>query len=314
MGKLEDAASILEQLGLPKKARGKMACLTLLALAGITEHDGWDKATQRPMTVRKDIMQFMSDSYGVEYRENTRESVRKSALRPFEQANLIERNPDDPSRAPNSSRTCYVLSRDALSMIRRFGSPSFRQKLEEFRASSPLLQRIRHQRRTREGVPVRIEDKDVVFSPGPHNELLVAVLEDFKPCFLRGAHVLYACDAESRTRHVDEPGIKRAGLVFGTQMRRPDVIFYDRQLDLLCFVEVVTSSGAITDVRLSELERMLKGHSGPRLFVTAFPSLEVLRKHVCDLAWGTEVWVASEPRHLIHFNGPDWLTSVLRRG
>ena len=43
------------------------------------------------------------------------------------------------------------------------------------------------------------------------------------------------------------------------------------------------------------------------IFVSAFPDRAEFRKHVADIAWETEVWIASDPDHLIHFNGEKFL-------
>lgn len=43
------------------------------------------------------------------------------------------------------------------------------------------------------------------------------------------------------------------------------------------------------------------------MFVTAFPDQKTMAKYFKDIAWETEVWVASHPTHLIHFNGERFL-------
>jgi hypothetical protein len=308
MGKLDETADILRQLCLPPRTTGKLGCLTLLALMGLREQDKWESASRKLMTVRKDIMQFMADSYGVEYKENTRESVRKNALRPFLQVHLVERNPDDPQRAVNSANTCYALTETALSLVRRYGSPVWPRKLNEFLAASPMQERIRSQRKIRSGVPLSIaEGVELVLTPGAHNELQAAIIEDFRALFLPHSHLLYVGDASSRDAYRDNAGLDRIGLFLGTQTLLPDVILFDEQENLVCFVEAVTSSGAITDTRLGEFELMLRNHKGTKLYITAFPSFKELKRFMGELAWETEVWLADRPDHLIHFNGDHFL-------
>ncbi len=41
----------------------------------------------------------------------------------------------------------------------------------------------------------------------------------------------------------------------------------------------------------------------PLVFVTAFLDRNAFRKFAPDIAWETEVWIAQEPDHMIHFNG-----------
>ncbi|WP_424827550.1 BsuBI/PstI family type II restriction endonuclease [Rothia mucilaginosa] len=39
------------------------------------------------------------------------------------------------------------------------------------------------------------------------------------------------------------------------------------------------------------------------MYVSCFPNRQVLRSHLVDIAWETEVWLESDPTHMIHFNG-----------
>ena len=52
-----------------------------------------------------------------------------------------------------------------------------------------------------------------------------------------------------------------------------------------------------------ELEDMLQDSTVGKVYVTAFPDKVLFRKYVADIAWETEVWIASDPDHMIHFNG-----------
>ena len=44
-----------------------------------------------------------------------------------------------------------------------------------------------------------------------------------------------------------------------------------------------------------------------RIYVTAFPDRDLFRQHAADIAWETEVWMADNPDHMIHFNGDKFL-------
>ncbi|MEI2612097.1 MAG: BsuBI/PstI family type II restriction endonuclease [Candidatus Promineifilaceae bacterium] len=43
------------------------------------------------------------------------------------------------------------------------------------------------------------------------------------------------------------------------------------------------------------------------VYVTAFPNRATFRKFIAEIAWETEVWIAEEPDHLIHFDGEKFL-------
>jgi hypothetical protein len=44
-----------------------------------------------------------------------------------------------------------------------------------------------------------------------------------------------------------------------------------------------------------------------KVFVTAFPDKQIMAKYLGEIAWETEVWVADNPTHMIHFNGERFL-------
>jgi len=61
------------------------------------------------------------------------------------------------------------------------------------------------------------------------------------------------------------------------------------------------------------MERVLGKCRAQRIYVTAFSSRAEFRKHAADIAWETEVWIAEDPGHMIHFNGPKFLGPYQRQ-
>ena len=58
--------------------------------------------------------------------------------------------------------------------------------------------------------------------------------------------------------------------------------------------------------RRSELALLFHG-SLPLVYVTAFLDKRAMARYSPQIAWETEVWMASDPTHLIHFNGERYL-------
>ena len=67
--------------------------------------------------------------------------------------------------------------------------------------------------------------------------------------------------------------------------------------------EAYHTSNPITPERKYELEIMLGDAARKCCFVTAFENQAAYRSCPEDLAWETEVWVATQPDHMIHLNG-----------
>ncbi len=130
--KIEEASEILKSLGMPNENQNKVAALTLLALSSLKVDDDWKNASRRGMIISKDIMEFSNKFYNTEYKANTRESFRKSALKPFVEYNIAELNPDDPNLGATSSKTHYALTTLTLNTIRKYGSQEWKLAAENF--------------------------------------------------------------------------------------------------------------------------------------------------------------------------------------
>ena len=72
-------------------------------------------------------------------------------------------------------------------------------------------------------------------------------------------------------------------------------------------IEAVTSAGAVDRKRRKELKELFKGCQAGLVFVTAFESRRAMRSFLPQISWETEVWVAEDPEHLIHFDGERFL-------
>ncbi len=87
----------------------------------------------------------------------------------------------------------------------------------------------------------------------------------------------------------------------------PDVVLHFEEKNWLLLVESVTSVGPVDGKRHAELTQLFGQSTAGLVFVTAFPNRVLMKKFLTDLAWESEVWVASDPDHLIHFNGDRFL-------
>lgn len=89
--------------------------------------------------------------------------------------------------------------------------------------------------------------------------------------------------------------------------KMPDVVVHDTKRNWLLLIEAVTSAGPVDRKRRKELKDLFAGCKAGLVFVTAFSTREVMRSFLTQLSWETEVWVAEDPEHLIHFNGERFL-------
>jgi hypothetical protein len=56
-----------------------------------------------------------------------------------------------------------------------------------------------------------------------------------------------------------------------------------------------------------ELKDLFADSAPGLVFVTAFADRPTFGKYLSDIAWETEIWIAEDPTHMIHFDGERFL-------
>jgi len=301
--RLEESMGILHELGFVARQSNEVAGYTLLALLDLKPAQPWSEAAA-PLRGITPIIEFISENYAIRYAPNTRETVRDEAVKYFVEAGLLVRNPDNLSRPTNSGKTVYQIEENALQLLRSFGNKAWKAKLQSYLASREQIRCELQRKRNLARVPVRLPSgKQVKLSPGGQNPLIKAVVEEFCPRFFPGATIVYIGDAEDKFRHLDAGYLQRLGVVVSSPAKMPDVVVHDTRRDWLVLIEAVTSAGPVNGKRRKELKELFAGSKAGLLFVTAFPSRDVMRPFLLQISLETEVWNANEPDHLIHFDG-----------
>ena len=305
MSKITEAQEILKALGLPAAQQNEMSALVLLALCSIKEDTPWAKAKRASQRITKEIMAFVNDNYKAEspYAPNTRETFRRQVLHQFVQASVVNYNPDDPTLPVNSPKAHYAITPEALTVVQGYGKAEWKNKVEKFAQETTMLREKYAAERDLHRIPLIIEGNEYYLSPGAHNEVQSAVVEEFAPRFAPGGKLLYIGDAEDKDLYVNTAGLEALKLPLTEHSKLLDIVISDEKRGWLFLIEVVTSHGPVSAKRVVELEEFTKDCPYGIVYVTAFPNAKEFKKHVDDIAWETEVWLSDTPDHMIHFNG-----------
>jgi len=307
MGKIEQAQEILEALGLPSAQQNEISALTLLTLAQLSEDTPWKNATGESLRVH-DILGEIKQRYGREYAENSRETIRRKVLHQFEQAGIVIRNVDDPERPTNSGLNNYVLSDLVLDVVRAYSTSKWKAKSKDFINQQGRLVDVYQKAKEQTKIPLQTaEGKIYKLSPGRHNKLEVAIIEEFCPRFAPGAKLIYLGDTAKKTLIFDEAAFAKLGIPVSQHDKFPDVILYDQKKKWLFLIEAVTTHGPVSPKRQLELEKLFAKCKAGKIYVTVFLDFTTYKKYANDIAWDTEVWIAEIPSHMIHFNGDNFL-------
>lgn len=316
MSKIEEAKQILEALGLPKGQQNDRSALTLLALCNLKENDKWSKARAISMSVvgnkenakYKGVMRFIAEHYNKQYAENSRETIRRQTLHQFVQAGIADHNPENPDLPTNSKDNHYRLTPEALKVVKTYNTGNWDREIQYFRENVGFLRDKYLKKRNLRKIPVKLNDgTELHFSPGKHNEVQIAVIEEFAPRFAPASDLLYVGDTAKKDLYMDKTGLERLGIPIDEHSKLPDVVLYDNKKKWLFLIEAVTSHGPVTPKRIVEMEKMLKKCNAGRIYVSAFPDFGEFKRHTSAIAWETEVWIVSFPDHMIHFNGDKFI-------
>lgn len=298
MSKMEEARMILQELNVPNKQQADLCCYTLLAMADIKEDDAWSDATNEWIRIH-DVLSFTKDFYHVTYAENSRETFRKQAMHHFRNAAFIEDN----GKATNSPNYRYRLTQEMLDLIRSFRTENWADRKEEFMSSHESLVSLYESKRSIRKMPVNINGDSFTFSPGKHNELQKAIIEEFAPRFAPNAECLYVGDTTEKDLVKNVAKLRELGFEITLHDKMPDVVLYREDKNWIYFVESVTSVGPMDPKRIKEIEEMTANVTAGKIYVTAFLDFKTFKKFSDSLAWETEVWIADMPDHMIHLNG-----------
>lgn len=304
---LEAARQIIISLGLPRAQHNERSALCLLALLNLTPGKDWADA-EAPLIGITPIMDWAREHYGRDYAPNTRETFRRQTMHQFCDAGIAVYNPDKPDRPVNSPKTVYHIEPTMLALLRTFGTPEWHTALATYLAKRETLIARYAREREQNRIPVEIAPgKKITLSPGKHSQLIRAIIEEFAPRFAPGSMLVYAGDTGNKWGYFDAVLLSRLGITVDVHGKMPDVVLYYTARNWLLLVESVTSHGPVDPKRHAELTHLFAGANAGLVYVTAFPDRTIMSRHLSEIAWETEVWVADTPSHLIHFNGERFL-------
>ena len=203
MSKIEEGQNIL-------RGFRAAACATESSCRLHTACPGWRDGTTgvehgRRLLRVHDIIQFINANYDRDYKENTRESIRKFVLHQFEQAGIVERNPDGPPGPRIVGKTAALCPPQAQAVIVLYDdSRQFLTAITKIQENHPALLEIYRAARTQHVVVDCPPELKAFLSPGKHNKLQKAIIDEFWPRFIPNAKLLYLGDTAKKDYYVRE--------------------------------------------------------------------------------------------------------------
>lgn len=140
-----------------------------------------------------------------------------------------------------------------------------------------------------------------------HEKIKSAIVNDFCSQFSPNAKLLFLREAARKRSFWNESVLTKLGFSISEQVCFPDVVLYDSKKEWLFLIEASTNTDFISPKRYIELSKLFRKSRAGLIYVSAFRTLETYARNIGKLAWGTDVWIAEMPSHMIHLNGDKFL-------
>ena len=149
-------------------------------------------------------------------------------LHQFVQGGIADYNSFEPDLPTNSPKAHYAVTEAALDVVRRYGGNDWDAAVERFHRERGALAERYARDRNRNMIPIALPDgRELRLSPGRHNEVQRAVVEQFAPRFAPGSYLLYLGDTARKDLFVDRERLAALGIPITDHDKLPDVVLHD---------------------------------------------------------------------------------------
>lgn len=258
----------------------------------------------------RDIISFENAHYGEKIADSSYDNIRRQDLKLLVEAGVVLNSSSQEGLATNNPSRGYALSPAFTNLLHQYKTLNWSTALDNYIQETNSLKEELARRRDLIKVPVTLPDgKKIDLSFGEHNDLQKAIIEVFLPLFGFGADVLYVGDTNDKFLHLEKDALESLNFFPLEHEELPDVVAYSKEKNLLYLIEAYHSTGEWSEIRVRKVKRKLEESNCTAnvIFFTAFENKNDFKQKEKDIAWETEVWIADNSEHLVHFNGYKFL-------
>ena len=194
-------------------------------------------------------------------------------------------------------------------IIKNYGQSDWFRQVESFNKSHKSYEeRIASQRELPMITVTTADGREFKLKDGEHNAIQKAIVEEFLPRYGYGAELLYFGDSDNKYGVIfEKEKLEELGFADLKQNKLPDVVAYSQEKDWVYLIEAYHTSNPINPLRRYQLTQLVGAAADKAIYVTAFENSASYKSCPEELAWETEVWIATDPDHLIHRDGQRFL-------
>lgn len=307
---IREALFIIDQLGIPLEGltgrdKEKLA-MALLAAGDVKTSKEWRKvkSTNSGYSITtKQCVEFYNTYLEENMSKGSYDYVLRDGFSKLLIGGIVERSKPE-SNLSDATRG-YRISTEYARIISKFGQKDWEKQVEILNKTHITYRERLAQTRNIPMINVKMPDgKEFQLKDGEHNLIQQQVITEFLPRFGYGATLLYCGDSDNKYGVINEKEkLAELGIKDLSQGKLPDIVAYSAEKDWIYLIEAYHTSNPITAERKYELEQMMGECADKCIYITAFESNDAFRNCKEDLAWETEVWIVTNPDHMIHRNG-----------
>lgn len=307
---IRQALFIIDQLGIPLegltgRAKEKLA-MAFLAAGNIKSSKYWSKvqsANTGYSITTKECVDFYNTYLEESMSKGSYDYVLRDGLKKLLIGGIVEQSKPE-SNISDATRG-YRISTEYARIIAKFGQNDWEKQVEVFNKTHKTYKERLSQKRDIPKIPVKLADgTEFHLTDGEHNLIQQQVLTEFLPRFGYGAKVLYCGDSDNKYGIIyEKEKLKELGVHDLKQGKLPDIVAYSEDKDWIYLIEAYHTSNPITVERKYELSQIFFEVADKCIYVTAFENNSAYHTCTEELAWETEVWIITEPDHMLHLNG-----------
>jgi type II restriction enzyme len=299
---------ILDKFGIPTETtprRLERMAISFLAcgdIKKITDFKNIKDINDSYSLKTREVISYVNENFNENISSGSYDDIRRKDLKLLTVSGIVLHS--SPNAATNDSTRGYSINPLYAELIKIFGNKDWeRIVISKLKGVEPLNQKLKRQRDLRKVNVTLPSGGKIEFSAGEHNDLQKAIIEDFLPRYGYDAEVLYVGDTSDKYLHLEKEKLEKLNFFEISHEELPDVITYSKEKNWIYLIEAVHSSGSISEIRLLQLQKLTKNCTADIVYVTAFLNRPKFRKFMTEIAWETEVWIADNPDHMVHFNG-----------
>ncbi len=256
----------------------------------------------------REIITYENSNYSESMSLGSYDDIRRKDLLLPVQAGVVLNSSSFDLQATNNPTRGYALNPLFAKLLKSYGTCQWKEELEAYKRQVKLLSEELERKRNLEKIPVMLPSGAYLqLSAGEHNVLQKHIVEDFLSRFGMGAEILYIGDTSDKYLYMNQEILEQIRFFTLEHDELPDVVAYCKEKNLLFLIEAVHSAGPMSEIRVKKLKKQLANCIAIPIFVTTFLNKKEFKKWVTDIAWESEVWIAANPEHMIHFNGYKFL-------